>query len=144
MLVPDIIPCYNAHMATIDPSLKQKLVQVLQNYPAIRFAILYGSAVEIPHPRDLDIGILVDRTLVSPAEDLDFAFTLADELEREAAYPVDVRVVNDAPLGFRYNVSRGRPLIVNDESAFYHFLERTWDEWFDFQPVAMQYIRELR
>jgi len=106
--------------------------------------MLYGSAVEVPDPRDLDIGIFLDRATISPADDLDYAFAMADELERESPYPVDVRIINDAPLGFRYNVSRGRPLIVNDEAAFYHFLERTWDEWFDFQPVAMQYLKELR
>jgi hypothetical protein len=57
---------------------------------------------------------------------------------------VDVRIINDAPLPFRYNVSRGIPLVLNDRNAFFQFLERTWDEFLDFQPVAMQYLKELR
>ena len=59
-------------------------------------------------------------------------------------YPVDVRVINDAPLPFRYNVSRGQRIVVNDDECFYAFLERIWDEYFDFEPVLLQYLRDLR
>ena len=45
-----------------------------------------------------------------PAADIDYAFDLADALESAVPQQVDVRVINDAPLGFRYNVSRGIPL----------------------------------
>jgi predicted nucleotidyltransferase len=132
------------NMAVFNATTKQELVDALQDYPEILFAILYGSAVEEVNPNDLDVGIFVDRVSILPEAELDYAFVLADELERKVPYPVDVRVINDAPLGFRYNVSRGQALLVNNRAAFYHFLERTWDEWFDFQPVAMQYLRELR
>jgi predicted nucleotidyltransferase len=123
--------------------VKHTLAEQLKNRPEIHFAILYGSAAEGETFRDLDVGLFVDRTLVSASLELDYAFRLAGELERQVSYPVDVRIINDAPLGFRYNVSRGAVLIVNDAPSYYHFLERTWDEFFDFQPVAMQYLREL-
>jgi hypothetical protein len=58
-------------------------------------------------------------------------------------FPVDVRALNDAPLPFRYNVSRGIPLVVRDWEAWFAFRERTWDEYLDFQPVAMGYLREM-
>jgi hypothetical protein len=125
-------------------ALKEKLTACLSNRPEILFALLYGSAAEDLPFRDLDIGLFVNRTMVSTAADLDYGFTLADELEKVVSYPVEVRVINDAPLGFRYNVSRGIALVVNDEQIFYNFLERTWDEFLDFQPVAMQYLKELR
>ncbi len=124
--------------------LREKLAVCLNNRPEILFALLYGSAAEGLPFRDLDIGLFVDRTMVSAAADLDYSFTLADELEKAVSYSVDVWVINDAPLGFRYNVSRGMALVVNDEQIFYNFLERTWDEFLDFQPVAMQYLKELR
>jgi hypothetical protein len=119
------------------------LIQRLSGRSEIRFAVLYGSAAEGRPFRDLDVGIFVDRAIVSPTADLDYAFELADELENAVLYSVDVRVINDAPLGFRYNVSRGIALIVNDREALARFLERTWDEYLDFQPVAMQYLKEL-
>jgi predicted nucleotidyltransferase len=120
------------------------LALCLQDRPEILFALLYGSAAEGLAFQDLDIGLFVDRASVPASAELDYAFALADELEQVALHPVDVRVINDAPLPFRYNVSRGIPLMVNDKEAFARFLERTWDEFLDFQPVAMQYLQELQ
>jgi predicted nucleotidyltransferase len=126
------------------PKTQDALVLCLQNRPEILFAILYGSAAEGLPFRDLDIGLFVDRVSVPASVDLDYAFALADELEQVVPHPVDVRVINDAPLPFRYNVSRGIPLVVNDKEVFTRFLEQTWDEFLDFQPVAIQYLKELR
>jgi hypothetical protein len=61
----------------------------------------------------------VDRVSVPASLDLDYAFALADELEQVVPHPVDVRVINDAPLPFRYNVSRGIPLYIGCVSAFF-------------------------
>jgi predicted nucleotidyltransferase len=123
---------------------KDALALCLPDRPEILFAILYGSAAEGLPFRDLDIGLFVDRVSVPASAELDYAFALADELEQVASHPVDVRVINDAPLPFRYNVSRGILLMVNDKEVFARFLERTWDEFLDFQPVAMQYLKELQ
>lgn len=128
----------------LTPELREKLTHCLQDRPEILFALLYGSAAEGRAFRDLDVGLFVDRASVPTSADLDYAFSLADELEKVVPYSVDVRVINDAPLSFRYNVSRGTALIVHDRLAFARFLERTWDAFLDFQPVAMQYLKELR
>jgi hypothetical protein len=58
-------------------------------------------------------------------------------------YPVDVRVINDAPLPFAYNVTKSTPLVIHDPETYYTWLERTWDLWFDFKPIADQYLRDL-
>jgi hypothetical protein len=34
-------------------------------------------------------------------------------------------------------------LVVRDWEAWFAFRERTWDEYLDFQPVAMGYLREM-
>ena len=128
----------------ISPELKRSLARCLTGRPEILFAILYGSASQGRPFRDLDIGVFVDRARLPASADLDYSFDLADELERLAQYPVDVRVINEAPLGFRYNVSRGTALVVNHGEAFAQFLERTWDDYLDFRPVALQYLREMR
>jgi len=109
----------------------------------VRFAILYGSAAEGLAFGDLDVGVFVDRAQVSPDTDLDYALALADELAAIVSFPVDVRVINDAPLPFRYNISRGIPLTVQDYERFYAFLEGAWREYLDFQPIAMQYLRDM-
>jgi predicted nucleotidyltransferase len=125
-------------------SIKKVLIQFLQKRAEIWFAVLYGSAAENQAFRDIDIGLFVIRETVPPASDLDYAFTLADQIQDLIKFPVDVRVINDAPLPFRYNVSRGIPLIVNDKEVYARFLERTWDEYLDFHPVALQYLKEQR
>jgi len=124
-------------------SLREALAARLSDHPEIRFAILYGSATEGANFHDLDVAVFVDRIAIATRDDLDYSFVLADELEAVVSFPVDVRVINDAPLPFRFNVSRGTPLVVRDPQAFFAFLERTWDEYLDFQPVAMQYLREM-
>lgn len=124
--------------------IKENLACCLKDRPEILFALLYGSTAEGGPFQDLDVGLFVDRTYVPASADLDYVFELADELENAVPYPVDVCVINDAPLPFRYNVSRGVVLVANDRIALAHFLERTWDEFLDFQPVAVQYLRELR
>jgi uncharacterized protein len=129
-------------MTTIE-SLIHNLRQALNGRAEIRFAVLYGSAAESSQFRDIDVAIDVDRTLMPATADLDYAFSLAAELERLVPYPVDVRIINDAALPFRYNVSRGIALVAPDREAWAIFRERTWDAFFDFEPVARQYLREM-
>jgi uncharacterized protein len=121
----------------------EELVQHLTGRPEILFAVLYGSASEGETFRDLDVGIMLDRAQVPASFDLNYAFSLGENLQKVLRFPVDVRVLNDAPLPFRYNVSRGIPLVVRDWGAWFAFRERTWDEYLDFQPVAMSYLREM-
>ena len=125
-------------------ALKDQLVHQLQTRPEIRFALLYGSASEGYPYRDLDVGIYVDRSLIPARQDIDYMFDLAEQLTHTLACPIDVRVINDAPLSFRYNVSRGQALMVNDAESLARFRETTWDAYFDFQPIALQYLKDMR
>ena len=121
----------------------EALTPFLANRPEILFAILFGSAAEDGPFRDFDVGVMVDRSQVPVQADLEYAFKLAALLEKRVRFPIDVRVINDAPLPFRYNVSRGVPLVVHDWEAWYRFRERAWDEYLDFEPIALQYLRDL-
>lgn len=123
---------------------KKQIQDYLLERHEVVFALLYGSALERKDFADLDIGIYVDRQQVPGETDLDYAISLTDELSMLLGFPVDVRVINDAPLGFQYNVSRGQPLLVRDEEALARFRERTWDMWFDFEPVARLYLKEMQ
>ena len=133
------MPSVRLHPRPKPEDLAQHLTERLE----ILFAVLYGSAVEGETFRDLDVGIMLDRTQVPANSDLNYAFSLSESLQRVLRFPVDVRALNDAPLPFRYNVSRGIPLVVRDWEAWFAFRERTWDEYLDFQPVAMAYLREM-
>jgi hypothetical protein len=125
-------------------AVKHKIVHAFHSHPEVKFAILYGSAAERGPFHDLDIGVYVDRETVPESSELDYAFSLNEKLKRIVPYPVDVRVINDAPLPFRYQVSRGSLVVAHDRSAYFDFLERTWRLFLDFRPLAMRYLEEQR
>ncbi|MGQ9631107.1 MAG: hypothetical protein ACUVXI_12495 [bacterium] len=58
--------------------------------------------------------------------------------------PVDVRVLNFAPLSFRYSVIRaGVPIFVRDDDARVDFEVLTLAKYFDFEPFRRMYLREI-
>ena len=57
--------------------------------------------------------------------------------------PIDIKVVNDAPVTFRYSVSKGKMLFSRDEAVREEFLCRTWQEYFDFEYILNTYYREV-
>lgn len=124
--------------------LKRALAEYFTGRPEIVFAILYGSAAEGRPFHDVDVAVYVDEAQLGGEDRYAYMFALADALEQRVPYPVDVRLINDAPLPFRYNISRGRPVFARDAEALANFLSRTWDEYLDFAPVAMKYLEYLR
>ncbi|MFN3309222.1 MAG: hypothetical protein ACK44E_08450, partial [Anaerolineales bacterium] len=93
-------------------AIRAEIATFLEAFPEILFAVLYGSAVEGMAFRDLDIALWLDRSQVPAEGDLEFEFRIESELRKRLSVVVDVRVVNDAPLLFRYHVSCGIPLLV--------------------------------
>ena len=55
---------------------------------------------------------------------------------------IDVQILNEAPLAFRYQALAGTPLVVRDRNQFDDIRARTWDDYFDFAPFAREYLRE--
>jgi hypothetical protein len=56
--------------------------------------------------------------------------------------PVDVRVLNQAPFGFRYHVFRGRLLFSRDEALRTHVVERTVSRYLDLKPLRQRALKE--
>lgn len=124
--------------------VQEVLSAALQPYREVIFAILYGSVVEGSDYRDIDLALFVNRERTSSRDAWDFAFRLAEQLQKKLSCPVDVCILNEAPLAFRYHFCQGVPVLVRDQTLFDEFIERTRDEYWDFQPIALQYLRELR
>ena len=58
-------------------------------------------------------------------------------LTREAGFPVDVRVLDDASLAFRFHVFRaGRLLLGRDPELLADSMERTMREYLDVAPLV--------
>jgi predicted nucleotidyltransferase len=76
-------------------------------------------------------------------DEVEYEISLSLQLEKKLGLPVDIKVLNNAPLSFRYHATRGILLLTQNESVREDFLRRTWSEYFDFLPLARIYQEEL-
>jgi hypothetical protein len=118
------------------------LTRELEARPEISVAVLHGSFAQGGQYRDVDVAVWLDEMRLLREARFRYALDLSVGLHAELRCPIDVRVLNDAPLAFRYHALKGRPLVVRDESFYDDLRARTWDDYFDFRPFARQYLRE--
>ena len=118
-----------------------RLKRELEARPEIVLALLHGSFLEGGAYRDIDVVIWLGAERFSQDERFRYALDLSVQLHLALGFPVDVRVLDDAPLAFRYHALGGRPLVVRDETLLDDLRARTWDDYIDFQPFAREYLR---
>ena len=119
-----------------------RLNRELEARSEIVVALLHGSFTRGEAYRDIDVAVWLDPGRLSTDERFRYALDLSVHLHVQLGRPIDVRVLNDAPLAFRYHALQGRPLVVRDEEFLDELRARTWDDYLDFQPFARQYLRE--
>ena len=132
-------------MGGVDPDrgqLSSRLARELDARSEVLLALLHGSFARGETFRDIDVAVWLDPLRLSKDERFRFALDLSVELRLTLGHPIDVRVLNDAPLGFRYHALAGAALMVRDEEFLAELRARIWDEYLDFQPFARRYLRE--
>ena len=126
---------------TLSREEKEKIIELLRGYLLKReevvFAYLHGSFLEEGPFRDIDIAVYVKGS-VSPF----YEEELEDELSRLIGLPVDVRILNSAPVTFRFRAIGGLLLFSRDEKARCDFEERTMREYHDYSYYLNIYRRE--
>lgn len=131
---------------TIESSEKEKLIEIFayqleKQHKEIRFAYIFGSFISAMYFSDIDLGIVVGVDLKSP---LNFEIELENRLEKIAKFPVDVRVLNNAPISFTQNVFRtGRVILDKYPNIRADFEGRILKEYFDFAPYQRAYLHEV-
>lgn len=102
---------------------------------------MFGSFLDKSNFGDLDIAVYLDHI---PENDyISTEMKLQEVLEKNASYPVDVRILNHAPPSFCYSViKKGFVLIDNDEDKRVDFEMMTYKLYFDFLPFRKQYFKE--
>lgn len=113
--------------ALLDP-----LTAALRRGPAVRLAVLFGSAAvgNLRASSDLDVAVLF-RDEVSLAEELDLQLAL----ERATQRAVDLVRLDDAATLVRWQVAlHGIPLIA-DPHEWSRFRARSASEYADFRPA---------
>lgn len=120
----------------------QKLKTFLSEEKEIVFAYLHGSFLNEDEFNDVDIVLYLDEKILKKINPVDFEISLSLRLEKYLKVPVDVKILNCAPLSFRYHATRRYLLFSRDDLIREEFLVRTWGEYFDFKPVSKIYLRE--
>jgi hypothetical protein len=131
---------------TLSRSEKEKVIQIIsshlfQQYDEILAVYIFGSFISERHFSDIDIGIITAMDLNKP---LDFELKLENRLEKLIKYPVDVRILNRAPISFSQNVFRtGRVIIDKNPNMRADFEGRILKQYFDFSPFQQRYLQEV-
>jgi predicted nucleotidyltransferase len=123
--------------------LAEALQKHLESRPEITCAYLHGSFLDGGSYRDVDVAVWVDPARCNTDSFSQYAIDLSTELSVALGQPVEVQVLNRAPLAFRYHALKGRPLLVRDREWLDELRARTWGDYFDFLPFSRQYLREL-
>ncbi len=116
------------------------IVSQLEKEPNLAFAYLYGSAVEQQTVHDIDIGLYYESADSLPSSDQ--ILTLAHQLSSALHIPVDVRVLNQAPLSFLFHALHGQLLTCQDPNLHATILERIAREYLDIAPLLRQSTKD--
>lgn len=130
---------------TLTNGEKKRLMEVLKNElsreDGIVLAFLYGSFLEERAFRDIDIGIFIkEGKPPSPTYELDLENRLSKALN--VTFPIEIRVVNKAPITFLYHVITGKLLVCKDEEAFTDLVTTVARKYQDLQPILSHYTKE--
>jgi predicted nucleotidyltransferase len=120
--------------------VEQALSAELARDRSVVFAYLYGSFIEPQAFHDIDVGVYVENVPVDrlTARALDLAQCLSDTVRM----PVDVRILNVAPVSFLFHVLRGRLLCCRDDAVLAEVMERTVSRYLDIAPLRRQGTQE--
>jgi predicted nucleotidyltransferase len=121
----------------------------LEAQPGVVFAYVHGSFLADRPFHDVDVAVYLRP---GDEEDMSWlALDLAVELEKSLArmprrvatrLPVDVRVLNRAPLGFCYHVLWGRRLFSRDDVVHGRWVEQVLWRYLDLKPLRQRALKE--
>jgi uncharacterized protein len=120
----------------------ERIAARLAEKPEVMFAFLYGSFVSEPLFRDIDLGVYVAG--IEPSQYYACEDRLARLVEDAVGFlfPVDVRIINEAPISFCFEVIRGDLIFSRNEERLVDFLTCTAREHLDIAPLRLHYLRE--
>lgn len=103
---------------------KARVTSALRDLLAFReevlFAYLHGSFINGSKFRDIDVAVYLHGRFTRHAS-LEYQVTLAKDLSRALRLPVDISVLNVAPLGLRHNAVSGQVLLCRESETRTHF-----------------------
>lgn len=118
-----------------------KIKEILEKLDGIHFAYIFGSFTEENLPfHDIDLGVFfVDKSKRQLSET---ASDLAIVLSKKTSFPVDVRVLNYAPVSFMYHVMRGELIYERNVDLRCRLMEHTVRNYLDIKPILYRATKE--
>lgn len=116
-------------MSTMEKEgLLDELKRMLEKVDSIVFAYVYGGFVERGFFRDVDVAVWIN----SSEEAFGLEIDLSSKLEAKLKVPIDIHVLNEAPLPFKHVVfTRGRFLFSRDEENRMRIVDETVRQYVD-------------
>jgi len=116
------------------------LAAKLMAEPTVAFAYVFGSFLEMNPIHDVDVGLYLHPFDIK-GEAVSVAW-LARRLTDATGLPVDVRVLNQAPMTFLYHVARGHLLVSKNDDLLASTLENVSRRYLDIAPFLLQATKE--
>ena len=124
-------------------SILRALAVCLERYAEISFAYAHGSFIAQGPFRDLDIALYLYAEKVRDA-----GFRFEDRVAQDvgktlnAPFPLDVRVMNEAPPAFQYHAIRGRLILERCSAHRIEVVCRIIQRYLDLKPILDHHVRE--
>ena len=105
---------------------------------------MYGSFLEDPCFRDIDIGIYLDEKKIKRANFFKYQLRLPGEIKIPSQYLLDIRILNEAPNSFLASVfSRGYLLFSRDDNFLTNLIEKVSAEEISSEAFLKEVFHEL-
>jgi len=120
--------------------IEECIASKLAAEPDVLFGYLYGSFARSQPFHDIDVGVhleAIHADRASPA-----ALALTQRLSECARMPIDVRILNVAPVSFVYHVLKGKLVYCRDSAVLAAVIEHTISRYLDIAPLLRQGTRE--
>jgi predicted nucleotidyltransferase len=120
--------------------IEEQLAAELAAVPDVAFAYLYGSFIGSEPFHDIDVGVYCSGP--DPSQGLPVSVVLAQRLSERLKFPVDVRILNGAPVSFLHHVLRGKLLVSHDDDLLGDITEDTIRRYLDMAPILRRSTKE--
>jgi predicted nucleotidyltransferase len=118
----------------------RRITESLRVHPSIVFAYLYGSVLDGDQVHDVDIGLYLEKDGIARTRTL--VDQLTSQLTADLHVPLDIRVLNSAPVTFLYHVFRGELLFSRNDELLTSLLEEVARRYLDLAPLLRQATKD--
>jgi predicted nucleotidyltransferase len=123
--------------------IRHTLKRLIREQEEILFAYIHGSFVEGRPYHDIDVAIHIAPEILTKVDVFDYEMDLSTRLTLSIHVPVDVHILDQAPLGFRHSVFQGELLFTRDEELLTDYIERVGWDYMQFAYHIREYLLEV-